>query len=268
MSDQIQKMVDSGELLNYDSCFQNETIANLASKQPVLNDDVNMSQSKDRLCRIYYNNSFWRGGINNTIDDRVTNNVVNIWNKQIADKSKSVINIINENFSNQLNQARQFIIAYNLYGQERDFSKIQDIKNDVESSILSIVNERKKIETLLNTLKKENSDSLLQEVKDNEEKIRNLKNDNDKHRLTNELRREQTKDLYERYNSNFHSSPFGYAPISSSNQSPIMFTSILMGIIGLVSAGLQISQFINNPSTIIQSQVKQSQIVKKVNARY
>jgi hypothetical protein len=56
--------------------------------------------------------------------------------------------------------------------------------------------------------KKENSEEMLQQVASNEDSIRQLSNENYNYKKGNELRREQSKDLYTRYDSNFHSSAF------------------------------------------------------------
>jgi hypothetical protein len=132
----------------------------------------------------------------------------------------------------------------------------------------TIVDETRNLGKILDILKNENSDAILHELKDNEEKIRFLKKDNEKYRLGNELRREQAKDLYEKYDSNYHSSIFGYSPINSSNQSYIIFISFLIGIIGLIVGGIQIANFITNPSSIQYIKEKPSQLIKKLNLRY
>ena len=58
MSNQVKNMVDGNKILNYDACFQNPDVVGLAKQNPVANDDVNMSQSIDRLCRPYFNHPF------------------------------------------------------------------------------------------------------------------------------------------------------------------------------------------------------------------
>jgi hypothetical protein len=129
MADQVKNLVDNGQILNYDACFENEVVASLAKKTPVVDDDVNMSQAKDAFCNPYYNHPFWRGGINGSLDDRIAIESDN----QIKRARKSVNNI-SENFLNQLNQLRQYLVSFKIYGQEADENSANQTKNNIEKS--------------------------------------------------------------------------------------------------------------------------------------
>ena len=248
MADQIRKLVDEGSLLNYDACFQNSTVSNLAAQNPVANDDLNMSLSKDRLCRIYYNNAFWRGGVNGGIDDRVVNKSSSGWNSNASRKAQSSVGNIKSDFDNNINRVRQAIVSFRVYGNMNDANNVARSKSDIENNISKIRAENTKLETVLASLKKENSEEMLHQVADNEENIRQLSIENANFRKGNELRREQSKDLYTRYDSNFHSSAFGYFgynPIHSSSQSALVFTSFFMGFIGLIALGVHLVPLIS-----------------------
>ena len=243
MADQIKKLVDEGSLLNYDACFQNNTVGNLAAQNPVANDDLNLSSSKDRLCRIYYNNAFWRGGVNGGIDDRIKSASSSGWNTNSSQRARSTIGNIKSDFDNNVNRARQAIVSFRVYGNMNDANNVTRSKADIENNISKIRAENAKLETVLASLKKENSEEMLQQVADNEENIRQLSNENYNYRKGNELRREQSKDLYTRYDSNFHSSAFGYFgynPIHHSSQSALVFTSFFMGFVGLIALGVHL----------------------------
>jgi hypothetical protein len=121
-------------------------------------------------------------------------------------------------------------------------------KSDIENNISKIRAETRKLETVLAALKKENSEEMLHQVADNEANIRQLSSENENFRKGNELRREQSKDLYNRYDSNFHSSAFGYfgyKPIHHSSQSALVFTSFFMGFIGLIALGVHVVPLIS-----------------------
>lgn len=243
MADQIRKLVDDGIILNYDSCFQNSTVSNLAAQNPVPNDDLNMSLSKDKLCRIYYNNAFWRGGVNGGIDDRVGNKSSSGWDSNRAKKAQSAVGNIKSDFDTTINRVRQAIVSSRVYGNMNDANNVARGKSDIENNISKIRAETTKLATVLAALKKENSEEMLHQVADNEENIRQLSNENENFKKGNELRREQSKDLYTRYDSNFHSSAFGYfgyKPIHHSSQSALVFTSFFMGFIGLIALGVHL----------------------------
>lgn len=245
MTDQIRRLVEQGEIKNYDVCFQHNFIVKLASQNPVANDDLNQSLSKDRLCRLYYNNAFWRGGINGSIDDRIKSPSHAGWTPDVANTSKQAVGVYTNEFNNNVNRVRQGIVSVHVYGSSNDVANVTNIKNDTERVISSMKAQNNMLERMITALKKENSDEMLQEVADRETKIRVMENENNQYRSGNEMRREQTKDLYQRYDSNFNSSAFGYYfgynPLNPSSQSTLLFTSFFMGLIGLVTLGIQVA---------------------------
>ena len=67
---QVQNMVNNGKLLNYDSCVTNPESVALAGANKFAGDDGGMNATRYTLCKDYYKNGFWRGGIDPNIDDR------------------------------------------------------------------------------------------------------------------------------------------------------------------------------------------------------
>lgn len=243
MSDQIKSKVDKGQLLNYDACFLDSAVAQIAAQKPVNNDDLNSSLAKDRLCRIYYNNAFWRGGISTSIEDRIPNLSKSGWNTTSAETSQNTRSTLNGEFSSLVERVRQAIVSQHVYGSANDISNVTNTKSDIERNIQKFRDENARLQNILNELKNENSEELLQQVADREEKIRKLNTQNAEYKQGNELRREQSKDLYNRYNSNYHSSAFGYFgynPLNAATQSGLLFTSYFMGFIGLIVLGIQV----------------------------
>ena len=243
MVKQIKKLIDQGLILNYDACFLDTTVTKLAQQHPVDNDDLNMSMSKDRLCRMYFNNAFWRGGINSSIDDRIRAVTKSGWDTTAQKNSRNIVEVSQTDFNNNLNRLTQSIVSMHMYGNSNDANNVADAKARIENNLGKIRTETTKLDTVLEILKSENSDEMLQQVADTEGKIRQIEMENDKFRLGNELRREQSKDLYTRFDSNFHSSAFGYFgynPMHPSSQPALVFTSFFMGFIGLVIVGIQV----------------------------
>jgi hypothetical protein len=243
MAKQIKKLVDQGQILNYDACFLDSAVTKLAKEQPVDNDDLNMSMSKDRLCRMYFNNSFWRGGINSSIDDRIRTASKSGWDTTAQKTSRNIVEVSQTDFNNNLNRLTQSIVSMHMYGNTNDANNVADSKARIESNLNKIHAESAKLDTALEVLNRENSDEMLQQVADTEGKMRQIEMENNKFRLGNELRREQAKDLYTRFDSNFHSSAFGYFgynPMHPSSQPALVFTSFFMGFIGLVIVGIQV----------------------------
>jgi len=245
MTDQVRRLVEEGQILNYDACFQNQTIAGLAKQHPVDNDDLNQSFSKDRLCRLYYNNAFWRGGINGNIDDRLKSPSHAGWNPQMANNSQQTIARFKSEYDNNVNRVRQAIVSMNVFGNNNDVANVSNTKNEIERIIGQVKGQNSMLDSMLILLKKENSDEMLQDVAVKEGRLRMMDLENDKYKHGNELRREQTKDLYNRYESNFNSSAFGYYfgynPINPTSQSSLLFTSFFMGFIGLITLGIQVA---------------------------
>ncbi len=243
MTDQIKRLVEQGQLLNYDVCFQTKLVASLAAQNTVPNDDLNMSLSKDKLCRIYYKNAFWRGGINSNIDDRVDTKTSTMWDSNAAKTSKSAIECINADYESAIARARQSIVSYHIYGNSNDLNAANKAKATIEALISKVAAERKKLETVLDALRKENSDEMLQQVADNEINLRKMTLENEEFKRGNELRKEQAKDLNTRFDPNFHSTAFGYIgykPMRQESRSAIIFISFFMGFIGLIVLGIKI----------------------------
>jgi len=264
MADQVKKLVDNGQLLNYDICFESELVARLAKQTPIENDDINMSQAKHAFCNSYYNHPFWRGGINSSLDDRIT-----FENSNKIKQSRDSIEIISENFSNQLNQVRQYLVSFTIYGQEADDNLANETKTAIEKTIKSVTNERNLLQSIIDNYNQKNSENLIQQVNIIEEKVERLGIENENFRKNFELRKEQSKDLYGRYGSNFHSSVFGYGPMQSSSQSWLMFSSFLFGFIGLIAIGTQVIPHISLPSlSFLKDTQTYNQPIKKTNIRY
>jgi len=249
MTDQIKRLVDQGQLQNYDTCFQSALVASLASQNTLPNDDLNLSLTKDKLCRIYYKSAFWRGGINSNIDDRLDNKMSGVWDPKAEQKSKSAIDCIKAEYDSATARARQSIVSFHMYGNTNDANTANTAKASIETAISKVAKERKKLESVLDTLKKENSNEMLQQVADSESRIRQMTLENDEFRKGNELRREQAKDLNTRFDPNFHSSAlgyFGYKPMKQESQSAIIFISFFMGFIGLIVLGIKIVPLVMN----------------------
>ena len=243
MSDSIKQLVDQGQLLNYDTCFQNSQVATLAQKNPLPDDDLNMSASKDRLCRIYYNNAFWRGGISSTIDDRAANQSTTLWSDANEKASRAVVDNVTADYNTAKNQTRQSIISFNIYGANKDSYDAERGKEQLAADIMAVANEGRNLTNVLTRLKAEDSPAVLQEVADKEIAIKRLSKENDEFKKQNDLRKEQVRDLNTRFNPNFHSTAFGffgYSPMHQESQSALIFVSFLMGFIGLIVLGLKV----------------------------
>jgi FtsZ-binding cell division protein ZapB len=262
MADQVKKLVDNGQILNYDACFENELVATLAKKVPGANNDVNLTEGKDLFCSPYYNHPFWRGGINSSLDDRITSK-----NNNLIKQANDAVNIISENFSTKLNQVRQSMVSFKIYGQEVDENETNLSKNAIEQSIKMITDERNKLQLTIDNFTSNDKKNLTQQVNIIEHQIKHLNKENENFRKNFELRKEQAKDLYGRYDSNFHSSIFGYGPMQGLSQSWLLFTSFIFGFIGLIAIGAQIIPSITLPSLSFLKDT-QNQQFKKTNIRY
>lgn len=243
MSDQIKQLVDQGQLLNYDTCFQHSKVTELAQKNPVPNDDLNLSASKDRLCRIHYNNAFWRGGINSKIDDRAVNQTTTLWNDTKDRAAQTAIDMITADYNTTKNRTRQSIISFHMYGSTKDSDDAERGKAQLGANVVNLANESRKLKNTLTQLKAEDSPAILQEVADKEIAINQMSKENATFKKLNELRKEQVKDLNTRFNPNFHSTVFGffgYSPMRQESQSALIFVSFFMGFIGLIILGMKV----------------------------
>lgn len=257
MSDQIKQLVDQGQLLNYDTCFQHSKVAELAQKNPVPNDDLNLSASKDRLCRIHYNNAFWRGGVNSKIDDRAANQTTALWNDAKEKAARSAIDMITSDYNTAKNRTRQSIISFHMYGATKDSDDAERGKAQLAANTVSLANESRKLNGVLTQLRAEDSPAVLQEVADKEIAISQMSKENAEFKKLNDLRKEQVKDLNTRFNPNFHSTVFGffgYKPMRYESQSALIFVSFLMGFIGLIILGMKIIPLVFTPDLFKFSQ--------------
>jgi len=262
MSNQIKQLVEQGQLLNYDTCFQHSKVAELAQRNPVPNDDLNFSNSKDRLCRIYYNNAFWRGGINANIDDRAQNQTTTLWNDAKTKAAQTKIDMTTAEYNTTKNRTRQSIISFHMYGATRDSDDAERGKAQLGTAVVTLANESRNLNNILTQLRAEDSPAVLQEVADKEIAINKMSKENADFKKLNDLRKEQVKDLNNRYKPNFHSTVFGffgYKPMQQQSQSALIFVSFLMGFIGLIILGMKIIPLLGAlaPSFLQQQQQQQ-----------
>jgi hypothetical protein len=158
-----------------------------------------------------------------------------------------------------------------MYGQESDANSIEIDKANIEGAITKIIAERQKLQSIIDNSTNKNDGSMIQEVSEKEEIIRQLTLENDNLKRDSDLRKEQAKELYGRYDSNYARSSFGYNPIKSWNQSSLMFVAFLMGFIGLILIGIKVTHFIPYPDLSFlkdTQQPKQNIPTKKMNSRY
>jgi hypothetical protein len=243
MSNPIKQLVEKGQLLNYDTCFQHSKVAELAQKNPVHNDDLNFSNSKDRLCRIYYNNAFWRGGINANIDDRAQNQATTLWTDDKTKAAQTKIEITTAEYNTTKNRTRQSIISFHMYGASRDSDDAERGKAQLGASVVTLANETRSVNNVLTQLRAEDSPAVLQEVADKEIAINKMAKQNEEFKKLNDLRKEQVKDLNNRFKPNYHSTIFGffgYKPMQQQSHGALIFVSFLMGFIGLIILGMKI----------------------------
>lgn len=267
MSDPIKQLVDQGQLLNYDTCFQHSKVAELAQKNPIANDDLNFSNSKDRLCRIYYNNAFWRGGVNSKIDDRAQNQSTTLWNDVKHNEAKTKLDIITDNYNAAKNRTRQSIISFHMHGATKDSDDAEKGKTELGAHVVSVSNETRKLNNLLTQLKAEDSPAVLQDVADKEIAITRMSKENAEFKKLNDLRKEQVKDLNNRYTPNYHSTVFGffgYKPMQQQSQGALIFISFLMGFIGLIILGMKIIPLLLS-ADIFKASVFQKQQLRPTN---
>jgi hypothetical protein len=115
--------------------------------------------------------------------------------------------------------------------------------------------QKEKLQVILTALQQENNSDVMKNIADIENKIKKLTAETLYYKKGKELRKEQTKDLYTRFDSNFHSSGFGsylgYKPLAASSQPALMFVSFFMAFIGIIILGIQIGP--NLISTITNS---------------
>jgi hypothetical protein len=244
MTDQIRNLVEQGKLLNYDACFQDSNVINIARQNPVKNDDLNNSLAIDNICKIYYKNPFWRGGINPSSDDRMTYISASGWDSTKSDTIMATVHNLKTDFTNNINILTNQSNNYKFNGQRIDLNNIADVKNNLENIISKMRQQKENLEVIYSSLQKENSVDVLQNISNIENKIKQLTKENEYYIKGKELRKEQTKDLYTRFDSNYHSSGFGqyfgYKPISAVSQPVLLFISFFMAFVGLIILGFQI----------------------------
>jgi hypothetical protein len=127
----------------------------------------------------------------------------------------------------QVNRAKQII--------EQSVHTLQQRTNDIATAITSLVNSKTNIRQDINT-KKQETQRLKQEV----EKAREL----------NALRKEQAAELKIKYGSNYHTSYLGlWRPLADQSQMGLIVASVMFALIAIVSLVFVIREFYSAPAS-------------------
>ena len=237
--DQVRRMVDGGQLLNYDACVSNPRVWALAAERKKPGDDAGMSQTRGELCSSFYKNPTWRGGISAAIDDRKSVEA-NDWTPE---KRKQYIDIRDDmkaNFTNNMAvlKSQAAPAALEFPGAAK---QIESARSMVESITGRMASETDRLNAYVGVLQSKQGQELVDEVSQTEFKLRNLEKENETYKKTAELRSEQATDLYKKYEGNYHSSSFGYMPLHPASRSSLLTVAFFFGFIALILLGIKLA---------------------------
>ena len=215
--DQVRTMVDNGDVLNYDACVQHPRVWGLAAADRVPGDDPGLNQTRYKLCTNFFKTGSWRGGIAASVDDR-KDTVANDWTPerraQFVRVRDDIVGSVN-NFINVVKQ-RSIPAALEYPGAANE---VQVAKATIDTLLTRLASERRRITGYTDSLQKQQNVQLVEEVAETELKVRKIEQENEQFRKAAELREGQVSDVYKKYDSNYHTSVFGYAPHEWSHSS-------------------------------------------------
>jgi len=263
--DQVRTLVDNGDILNYDACVQYPRIWGLAAANKVPGDDPGLNQSRYKLCTNFYKTGSWRGGISPAIDDR-KDTVANDWTPEKRAQYIRVRDDITTTFKNNLN-----VVAMRSIPAALDYPGAADEVSNAKSAILSLLSrlgaETKRITSYATALQAQQSSELVNEVAETELKLHKLEKENENYKKTADLRKEQTKDVYNKYDSNYHTSVYGYLPyewtrsawygfmpynlfidLSPTSRTGILFMAFFFGFAAIIALCVRVATYFMDPT--------------------
>ena len=245
--DQVRRMVDGGQLLNYDACVSSPRVWALAAERKKPGDDAGMSQTRGELCGSFYKNPTWRGGISAAIDDRKSVEA-NDWTPEKRKQYVQIRDDMKANFANNMNvlKSQAAPAALEFPGAAK---QVEDARGMVESITGRLAAETDQLNAYVTVLQGKQGQELVDEVSQTEFKLRNLEKENANYKKTAELRSEQATDLYNKYEGNYHSSSFGYMPLHPTSRSALLTVAFFFGFIALILLGIKLAAYMTTGAT-------------------
>ena len=230
--DAVRQIVDSGQALNYDACVSNSRVWGIASNMRRPGDDNALNNTRYMLCNSFYKNGYWRGGISPQVDDRKDVSAEE-WSPS---RRRAFISIRDEmvtNYNNAINtiQNRSIPAALDYPGAAGDVNNAKNLTTDLKNRLSAQTGQ---LNAYLSALKRLQDTTIVQEVNATELKVRNLEKQTQKFREIADLRKEQSTDLYNKYESNFHSTFFGYEPLHPASRPALLFTAFFLGFLAII----------------------------------
>ena len=230
--DAVRQIVDSGQALNYDACVSNSRVWGIASNMRRPGDDNALNNTRYMLCNSFYKNGYWRGGISPQVDDRKDVSAEE-WSPSRRRAFLSVRDEMVTNYNNAINtiQNRSIPAALDYPGAAGDVNNAKNLTTDLKNRLSAQTGQ---LNAYLSALKRLQDTTIVQEVNATELKVRNLEKQTQKFREIADLRKEQSTDLYNKYESNFHSTFFGYEPLHPASRPALLFTAFFLGFLAII----------------------------------
>jgi len=230
--DAVRQLVDSGQALNYDACVSNSRVWGIASNMRRPGDDNALNNTRYMLCNSFYKNGYWRGGISPQVDDRKDVSAEE-WSPSRRRAFLSVRDEMVTNYNNAINtiQNRSIPAALDYPGAAGDVNNAKNLTTDLKNRLSAQTGQ---LNAYLSALKRLQDTTIVQEVNATELKVRNLEKQTQKFREIADLRKEQSTDLYNKYESNFHSTFFGYEPLHPASRPALLFTAFFLGFLAII----------------------------------
>jgi len=230
--DAVRQIVDSGQALNYDACVSNGRVWGIAANMRRPGDDNALNNTRYMLCNSFYKNGYWRGGISPQVDDR-KDVTADEWTPSRRRAFLSIRDEIVSNYNNAINtiQNRSIPAALDYPGAAGDVNNAKNLTTDLKNRLSAQTGQ---LNAYLTALKRLQDTTIVQEVNATELKVRNLEKQTQQFREIAELRKEQATGLYNKYESNFHSTFFGYEPLHPASRPALLFTAFFLGFLAII----------------------------------
>jgi len=250
--DAVRQMVDSGQILNYDACVSHGRIWGLAANMRQPGDDNGLNSTRYMLCNSFYKNGYWRGGISAQVDDR-KDVTAEQWTPNRRKAYISIRDGLVTSFNNAINtiQTRSVPAALEYPGAPADVNSAKGSTVDLRERLAAQTGQ---LLGFLGALKRLQDTTIVKEVAETELKVSKLEKQTKQYKEIADLRKEQTTGLYNKYESNFHSTFFGYAPLHPASRPALLFTSFFIGFIAIIGIIIRLLITYSKPPENPQSQ--------------
>jgi len=193
--------------------------------------------------------------------------ITTLWNPQLQQQYENIRADITNSYANNMSviNSRWVAAALDYNGAK---GEIDNAKQNINNLTQRLASESDKLNDYLKRINEENNGSkIIMSVAEKEYALRKMEDINTKVKHTKQLRKEQTKSLYNKYEGNYHDPVYSYAPwevsssswfswsplatymnINPASRSGLLFIGFFFGFVAIIALGAKASSLYFNPT--------------------